>query len=97
MIGESSGGRKPVIVEFLTSARYPLGVRITKDDVRIILTNLKFHIIISERCFELEDNIVDFYSIIKRINDDIKSIFLETNRKVIFLMSTNYAYFFTFF
>lgn len=39
-IGESTGGRKPLIVRYLPDARVSFGVDITPEKVRIILSNL---------------------------------------------------------
>lgn len=72
-VGESSGGRKPVIVRFLPNSRYSIGVCITKEKVRIILTNLNFDII-AEKHFDMPEELKDFEGLILEINSEIENI-----------------------
>lgn len=72
-VGESSGGRKPVIVRFLPNSRYSIGVCITKEQVRIILTNLNFDII-AEKHFDMPEELKDFEGLILEINSEIGNI-----------------------
>lgn len=76
-VGESSGGRKPVIVRFLPNSRYSVGVCITKDDIRIVLTNLNFEII-TEKSLEMPEELENFESLVFKIKDEIYNI-IEIN------------------
>ena len=75
-VGESSGGRKPVIVRFLPNSRYSIGVCITKEQVRIILTNLNFDII-AEKRFNMPESIMDIEALISEINREVENIISE--------------------
>ncbi|WP_026883290.1 ROK family transcriptional regulator [Clostridium akagii] len=77
VVGESSGGRKPVIVRFLPDSKYSFGVLITKHHVRIILTNLNFHVI-EEKIFHAVYKVNEFNSIITIIKTEIDNI-IKTN------------------
>lgn len=77
-VAESSGGRKPVIVRFLPDARYSFGVLITKEQVRIILTNLKFDIM-AEKSFDITDEVNKFNDIIAEIRKEIDNIISANN------------------
>ena len=77
-VGESSGGRKPVIVRFLPNCRYSFGVLITKEQVRIILTDLNFNII-AEKIINVTDKIDDFNSVILEIKKEINYIISTHN------------------
>lgn len=77
-VAESSGGRKPVIVRFLPDARYSFGVLITKEQVRIILTNLKFDIM-AEKFFDITDEVSKFNDIIVEIRKEIDNIISANN------------------
>lgn len=77
-VAESSGGRKPVIVRFLPDARYSFGVLITKEQVRIILTNLKFDIM-AEKFFDITDEVNKFNDIIEEIRKEIDNIISANN------------------
>lgn len=72
-VGESTGGRKPTIVRFLADSRYSFGVCITKDQVRIILTNLNFEII-DEGFFDMPEELDNFESLILEIKKRIEHI-----------------------
>lgn len=72
-VGESSGGRKPVIVRFLPNSRYSIGVCITKEQVRIVLTNLNFHII-DEKHFDMPEELKGFEGLILEIKREIENI-----------------------
>lgn len=76
-VGESSGGRKPIIVRFLPNSRYSVGVCITKDDIRIVLTNLNFEII-TEKSLEMPEELENFESLVFKIKDEIYNI-IEIN------------------
>lgn len=72
-VAESTGGRKPTIIRFLPNSRYSFGVCITKDKVRIILTNLNFNII-EERAFDMPEEVEDFRNLILKIKDKMEDI-----------------------
>lgn len=44
-VAKSTGGRKPVILKFAENAKYSFGINITPKVVRIVLVNLRLHII----------------------------------------------------
>lgn len=77
VVGESSGGRKPVIVRFLPDSKYSFGVLITKHHVRIILANLNFYVI-EEKIFHAVYKVNEFNSIITIIKKEIDNI-IKTN------------------
>ena len=77
-VGESSGGRKPAIVRFLPNGRYSFGVLVSKEQVRIILTNLNFNVI-AEKIIDVTDKAGDFNSIIVEISKKIASIISTNN------------------
>ncbi|MBU3112517.1 ROK family transcriptional regulator [Clostridium lacusfryxellense] len=47
-VADSTGGRKPIIVRFLPDSNYSFGVCITRNKIRVALTNLKLEIIVEE-------------------------------------------------
>ena len=47
-VADSTGGRKPIIVRFLPDSKYSFGVCITRNKIRVALTNLKLEIIVEE-------------------------------------------------
>lgn len=47
-VADSTGGRKPIIVRFLPDSKYTFGVCITRNKIRVALTNLKLEIIVEE-------------------------------------------------
>lgn len=56
--GQSSGGRRPVMLMFNKQAGYAIGVDIGVDDLTVLLTDLDGSIV-SEHYFELEQSSVD--------------------------------------
>lgn len=62
-VAESTGGRKPVIVKFLSDSRYSFGVDFSLESVRIVLINLDAKII-----YDTSFNIEGFNSFDKIIN-----------------------------
>lgn len=76
-VGKSSGGRKPTIIRFLPNSRYSLGVCITKDQVRIILTNLNFDII-DESSFNMPEQSDNLQNLLLRIKEETDHI-INTN------------------
>lgn len=72
-VAESTGGRKPTIIRFISDSRYSFGVCIAKGRVRIILSNLNFDII-EERFFELPDKLDNFEKLILKIRKEVDYI-----------------------
>ncbi|WP_105618847.1 ROK family transcriptional regulator [Vallitalea okinawensis] len=52
----STGGRKPIVMEFLPDAKYSVGVDIRPHGISIIITNLKSHIISQKELQLLQDD-----------------------------------------
>jgi predicted NBD/HSP70 family sugar kinase len=55
-VGDSSGGRKPVIVKFKPNSRYSFGVEIDIFNVKIILLNLDSEVL-AEQQFSIEETV----------------------------------------
>ena len=72
-VGESSGGRKPVIVRFLPNSRYSIGVCITRDQIRIVLTNFNFDIV-AEKVLEMPEELKNIETLIFDINKEIENL-----------------------
>lgn len=47
--GASSGGRKPVMLEFVATAGYAIGIDLGVDDVRGVLTDLRGNVVLERR------------------------------------------------
>lgn len=52
-VAKSTGGRKPVILQFLKDAKFSIGVNIMPDQVQVLLVNLKMEIL-DELSFKYE-------------------------------------------
>lgn len=81
-VGESSGGRKPVIIKFVEDARYSFGVDIRPDKVRVILTNLTSNIkcdksFVIDKQMEFNDILDRVYKLVDEI---IKEYKIEKNK-----------------
>ncbi|WP_242655206.1 ROK family transcriptional regulator [Clostridium cellulovorans] len=72
-VGKSTGGRKPVIVKFLPDSRYSMGVVITKDYVRMVLTNLHFEII-KEVSISIDEELQSIDYIIEAVKEFQKNV-----------------------
>ena len=72
-VAESTGGRKPTIVKFIPTSRYSFGIWVTKEKIRIILTDLNFKII-DEINFNMIDQLYDFRDIIVKVSKYIRDI-----------------------
>ncbi|HEY5562830.1 MAG TPA: ROK family transcriptional regulator [Clostridiaceae bacterium] len=72
-VGNSTGGRKPVIIRFMPSSRYTIGVEVFKDKVRAILFNLNCQIIL-----EYEEKLIS-----KKENEDILEPIIKVINKLI--------------
>lgn len=71
-VGDSTGGRKPVILRFAENARYSVGVNISPDSVGILLINLN-NAIIDEVFFEYEKD-CGFAAALSRLEAAIESL-----------------------
>lgn len=75
-IGESSGGRPPIILEFNPDARYVIGVGIGVGVIDVVITNLSASIII-KREMRIEEERYDYDLVFKKlvnlINEVVKS------------------------
>ncbi len=71
-VGDSTGGRKPLILKFVENARYSVGVDISPDRVRIILINLN-NSIIDEATFVYEND-YSFREILEAIKAAIEKL-----------------------
>mgnify|MGYP001579032923 FL=1 len=84
-VAESTGGRKPIIVRFLSDARYSFGVCVTPSKIRIALINFKLEII-KEKEFKLSQDIESIDIVmdkIKRCIDELVDSFNIPKDKVI--------------
>lgn len=75
-VGDSTGGRKPVIVKFISSARYSFGVEVKPDYVRIILVNLDSEIQY-DKCFKM-NCLKDFDKVLHKVEEEIDIAIKET-------------------
>lgn len=76
-VGTSSGGRRPALFTINDNARYSIGVDISPDRVRIILTNIKLKII-ERRKFDLNEKF-SFDETMKQVMKETQSIVEENN------------------
>jgi glucokinase-like ROK family protein len=78
-IGRSTGGRKPILVEFAAEDNYVIGIDIGRTHIDGVLANLNSEIINE---IQLETNLEDgFYSIMKRISEIIFELRNDTRIK----------------
>lgn len=81
-VGDSSGGRKPVIVRFKPNSRYSFGVQVNIDSVRIILTNLDSEILEDETIYPetlVGENIKNIDNLLHKIGLTINNIIEKHN------------------
>jgi len=71
-VGDSTGGRKPIILKFVENARYSVGVNVSPDSVGILLINLN-NTIIDEASFVYEKE-YSFPQILRRLELEIESL-----------------------
>ena len=71
----STGGRKPVIIEFLPDSRYSIGVELRKKYIKVILTNLDSKII---SYIKSDLNVIDGDIVINSIQENIDKILCES-------------------
>lgn len=71
-VGDSTGGRKPLILKLVENARYSVGVDISPDRVRIILINLN-NSIIDEASFVYEND-YSFREILEAVKVTIENM-----------------------
>lgn len=68
---ESTGGRKPYIISCIPSARYALGMDITKNHLSIVLIDLELNIIGSKRMRLPFQDSPDYFQILSREMQDL--------------------------
>ncbi|AKL97307.1 xylose repressor [Clostridium aceticum] len=71
-VGDSTGGRKPIILKFIENARFSVGVDVSPDTVRIVLINLN-NKIIDEASFPYIKNF-SFKEILESLKVEIDSL-----------------------
>ncbi|HYE81956.1 MAG TPA: ROK family transcriptional regulator [Clostridia bacterium] len=71
-VGDSTGGRKPVILRFVENARYSVGVNVSPDSVGILLINLN-NTIIDEVSFVYEKE-YSFLEVLDRLELEIENL-----------------------
>ena len=82
-IGQSSGGRPPIILELNPNARYVIGVCIGVGSIDVVITNLSAQIIIKESIEINEERYnydVVFKKLIKLINEVIENSEIEREK-----------------
>ena len=72
-IGESSGGRPPIILELNPNARYVVGVGIGVGVVDVVITNLSSNIII-KRSMIIEEERYDYDLVFKKLVNLINEV-----------------------
>lgn len=75
-VGDSTGGRKPVIVKFISSARYSFGVEVKPHYVRIILVNLDSEIQY-DKYFKM-NCLQNFNKVLDKVEEEIDIAIKET-------------------
>ena len=68
-VAESTGGRKPVILQFNENARYSFGVNISPDRISIILINLNAEPLHSLNFMYRRE--YSFYDVLEMIEEEI--------------------------
>ena len=78
-IGESSGGRPPIILEFNPNARYVIGVGIGVGVIDVVITNLSANIII-KKTMRIEDERDDYDLVFRKLVNLINEV-VQTSKK----------------
>lgn len=73
----STGGRKPVVVEFLPNSRFSIGVELLNEKMRIVIINLKSEILVDKSIFI--KNIYDVDKVMVIVNENINQILIEAS------------------
>lgn len=76
-VGDSTGGRKPVILKFVENARFSVGVNISPDSVSLLLHNLR-HTTIEEISFEYKKE-YSFEEVLNRIEEEIHGLLMRNS------------------
>ncbi len=74
-VGDSTGGRKPMILKLVENARFSVGVNISPDSVSLILNNLR-HVTIDETFFEYKKE-YSFKDVLNRLETEINSLLMR--------------------
>ena len=77
-IGESSGGRPPIILEFNPNARYVIGVGIGVGVIDVVITNLSANIII-KKTMRIEDERDDYDLVFRKLVNLINEV-IQTSK-----------------
>lgn len=77
-IGESSGGRPPIILELNPNARYVIGVGIGVGVIDVVITNLSAHIIL-KKSIEISEERYDYDFVFKNLVNLINEVIKESN------------------
>ena len=72
-IGESSGGRPPIILELNPNARYVIGVGIGVGVIDVVITNLSAHIIL-KKSIEISEERYDYDFVFKKLVNLINEV-----------------------
>lgn len=75
-VADSTGGRKPVIVQFIPEARYSFGVDIDLEKAEVILTNLDSEIK-RRTYFKIDEKNKNIKDIMDKISIEVKKIIKE--------------------
>ena len=78
-VGESSGGRPPIILELNADARYVIGVGIGVGVIDVVITNLSANIIIKKSLI-IEDERYDYDLVFKKLVNLINEV--KENREI---------------
>ena len=76
-IGESSGGRPPIILELNPNARYVIGVGIGVGVIDVVITNLSAHIIL-KKSIEISEERYDYDFVFKKLVNLINEVIKES-------------------
>ena len=76
-IGESSGGRPPIILELNPNARYVIGAGIGVGVIDVVITNLSAHIIL-KKSIEISEERYDYDFVFKKLVNLINEVIKES-------------------
>ena len=74
-VGDSTGGRKPIILKLVEDARYSIGVNVSPDSIGILLINLN-NTIIDETNFSYEKE-YSFREVLAWVEDEIGNLLIR--------------------
>ena len=91
-IGESSGGRPPIILELNPNARYVIGVGIGVGVIDVVITNLSAHIIL-KKSIEISEERYDYDFVFKKLVNLINEVIKESNINKEKIFSKKYQFY----